>query len=710
MKKLLSLLLALLMASSAASVIGANGSGEPAEGASITTAEAERKLGDINADDSVDILDSIALFRYSMMPDMYAIDYPGTLDMDKNGTVDIDDAVRLFRYSMMPDMFPIEWGDEYVEETPYPVDKLTINGADISEYVIAANAAAGGVMTHAAEELQKYIELTTGVSLPIDLDGVEAGTKRILIDETTVTDNEALHVYSDGDGLVLAGTAKRSCLYAVYNFLETCLNWRFFAEDAETCCETSKIDLSDVDYTFNHSFEIRDIFDNGYFNEDLSVKRYQNGDGKRRKMYNDNPESVKYGGSETRCPNGIHNFWQLAGDDSEGDQPCTNSETVRQNVLTNLRAFLAENPDVKTLHVSQNDNERYCKCEACLADLETYGAPSGAYLEMMNWLCEQLEEEYPEVLLIMFAYRYTMDAPKNIEAHDNVMVEFAIIDFCIQHAITETVCNVDPDQKLIRNNRDVLEQIEAWTKLVKQFYLWDYGLNCRYYYMVFPNFDNMLENYRYLISIGAWGYIYQCNTQADSAEFNVLRDYLLCKITEDPDMTEEEYDNHINEFMECYYGPGWEGIRAYLDLCQKLSEENGECFGFYSCPETIYGDYAFGPYSDDLVEWFDTALEMAETEAQTLHIRRLRLSCEFLRLGAIHYDEMSSGDSKRVRAQKAAIRAFYDECVDLNIKYICEYTDIEFPPISYAGRNPRMWWESGRLDWLFPTYVEKGSN
>ena len=206
MKKILSLLLALLMATSSAAMITAGGADEEA----ALTAAADRVLGDINADGGVDIKDAMDLFQHSMLPDLFPIDYPGTIDFNKDGNVDIADALYLFQYSMMPDMFPIEWGD-IVEETPYPVDRLTINGANIGEYVIATNAAAGGVMTHAANELQKYIELTTGVKLEIDADGVEAGTKRILIDETTVTDNEFVHIYNDADGIVLAGTAKRSC-------------------------------------------------------------------------------------------------------------------------------------------------------------------------------------------------------------------------------------------------------------------------------------------------------------------------------------------------------------------------------------------------------------------------------------------------------------------------------------------------------------------
>ncbi len=599
---------------------------------------------------------------------------------------------------------------ETEDPNPAPINYLTINGIDISEYVIATNAAAGGVMTHAATELQKYIELTCGVLLEIDYDGVEAGTKRILIDETTVTDNEKVHIYNDADGIVLAGTAKRSCLYAVYNLLQEKLNWRFFAEDAEVCYEEDRIDLSNLDYTFKPSFEIRDIYDLGYYDPYLSTKRYINGDGQRHEMYPDNPESVKFGGSETRCPNGIHNIGYLSGRDASQTQPCTNNEYVRKAILKSLRDFLAENPDVKTLHVSQEDHERYCKCDKCLADLEAYGTPAGAYLEMMNWLCEQLEDEYPNVLLIMFAYRYTMDAPKNIEAHKNVMVEFAIIDFCHQHAMTEDLCNPDPDQTLIRSNADVLAQIEAWTQIVDQFYLWDYGANFRYYYMPYPTFDVLLANYKYLIEIGAWGFIYQCNTQAPNAEFGVLRDYLVCKIVDNPDMTEEEYNNHINEFLACYYGPGWENIRAYFDLLHEIANENGECFGVYSNPEKIYGDYAFGPYSDQMREWFNNAIAAAETEAQLLHLRRLRISCDFLRLGAIHADVYASNDYKAIRQQRNDVKQLYNDCKDLGIIYICEYKDYKLPDSIDYSANPRTWWENGRYPWLFNTYVEKVVN
>ena len=100
---------------------------------------------------------------------------------------------------------------EIIPETPYALDCFRINGCDIREYVIVSDTSKGGVMTTAANELQKYIELTCGVKLNIVEGSVPAGTKRILIDgEVKIhTDNDSWGVYTDADGLVLAGTAKR---------------------------------------------------------------------------------------------------------------------------------------------------------------------------------------------------------------------------------------------------------------------------------------------------------------------------------------------------------------------------------------------------------------------------------------------------------------------------------------------------------------------
>ncbi len=71
--------------------------------------------GDITGDESLDIRDAIALFRYSMMPDLYPVTYSGSMDFNKDGSVDITDVITLFRHSMMPDLYPLEEEGVYAD-------------------------------------------------------------------------------------------------------------------------------------------------------------------------------------------------------------------------------------------------------------------------------------------------------------------------------------------------------------------------------------------------------------------------------------------------------------------------------------------------------------------------------------------------------------------------------------------------------------------
>jgi len=67
----------------------------------------EYRLGDINGDNKIDLTDSILLFRHSMLPNIYPINYIGDMDYDNNGSIDIGDAIILFMHSMIPDLYPL---------------------------------------------------------------------------------------------------------------------------------------------------------------------------------------------------------------------------------------------------------------------------------------------------------------------------------------------------------------------------------------------------------------------------------------------------------------------------------------------------------------------------------------------------------------------------------------------------------------------------
>lgn len=570
-----------------------------------------------------------------------------------------------------------------------PIEKLTVNGIDISKFVITVNGSASSTTAFAASELQKYIKLAVGIEIPV-LNQVDAGTKRILIDDTTIAANDSIfRHHTDADGLVIEGDSVRGAIYSVYHFLEQRLNWRFFASDTEVCYPAHHIDLSHIDYEFRHRYEIRDFFFYDYNKSpETCLKRYLNANNAIKAITN---SYIEY------TPLGIHNFGRLSETGGGSDtNPCLNDANVRRTMLKNLRKFMEENPDCKVIQVSQNDTPRHCQCEKCLADEAYYGAPSGIIVDCMNDLLEQLTKDYPDLKIVTFAYNYSILAPKNIVCHPNLVIEFAPIDMCQQHSLNYGRCHTDDNEypgskhpTLMTDNQVLKGEISKWAKICNTFFLYDYGLNCRYYYSPYPTINNLWENYQIFNSIGAWGYVNLSNPHRPSAEFGELRAYLTTKLLEDADMTKEAFENHINEFLAAFYGPGWEIIREFYDFIHSLSAKHNACFCLYNSPEQMFGEFAFAPYSDQLVEWFDKAEAMAETDAQLLHIRRLRIGMDYVRIGSIHYDEMHSGDPARVQAMIAQVEGLYHAIHALGVDYITEYAPIA--EITDFTMNPREW-------------------
>ncbi len=51
-----------------------------------------------------------------------------------------------------------------------------------------------------------------------------------------------------------------------------------------------------------------------------------------------------------------------------------------------------------------------------------------------------------------------------------------------------------------------------------------------------------------------------------------LRAYAYAKLTWNPYMSEKEYERHINEFLQGYYGERWKHIRRYLEIWAEATD------------------------------------------------------------------------------------------------------------------------------------------
>ena len=114
--------------------------------------------------------------------------------------------------------------------------ELVKNGSTNYEIIIPENS--DSLELKSAQELQKYLELKSGVNLPIVSENKSATDYRIWIGNTS--QGKSLHpsaneiiIKTQGNDLIIVGGDPKSSLYAVYTFLENYLGCRFYAPDAE---------------------------------------------------------------------------------------------------------------------------------------------------------------------------------------------------------------------------------------------------------------------------------------------------------------------------------------------------------------------------------------------------------------------------------------------------------------------------------------------
>lgn len=462
-----------------------------------------------------------------------------------------------------------------IEKGP-KIKRLTVGGTDIGNFIAVYPEKPSETLKNAADDLAKYIAESTGKTLRSasegSADAEKEGVRRIVLGRKTKYDTEKVTaarselknngyaIVSDGGDLFLTGDSDTGVMYGVYSFLEDFVGWRFCSSSFETVKAADSVDIPEnVNVSFSPKLIYRDPYwYDTFLNPSFAAKRKINSVLSRNlDGYGD---YVKYAGQF------VHTLGILSGKaHAVNEQPCLTDPEVYETVLGNVRTFLRNNPDAKIISVSQNDSDasgRGCRCENCRAIDEREGTPMGSLLTFVNKIARAVKEEFPGVYVDTLAYRYTRKAPKTIIPEDNVIIRLCSIECCFSHPLAGGC----------ERNREFTEDIEAWSKICKNLFVWDYTTDFLFYEHPFPNLKVIYDNVRYFADHNVIGLFEQGNYQSVSGEFGELRAYLLSKLLWDPDMSRKDYYDYMDGFLEDYYGAGWQYIRRYVDLSAKLAE------------------------------------------------------------------------------------------------------------------------------------------
>ena len=423
---------------------------------------------------------------------------------------------------------------------------------------------------YAAEELSKYLQ-KKGVSVCDDGFPIS-----ITVDPSLEQDGYKIEANLDkNEGMTIRGD-KNGVLYGVYNFLEKYANIRFFTPTLESCPAGDITIPQGLVLAYSPVMKARRLtWHSIQKSADWCVKQGINNC--------DAPLTEEMGGSRLNYGKlFVHTINFLAQTTypypAYGTNPCVTDPEVLDTVIKNVRKALEENPQINIVSVSQNDFEGYCQCPNCKKIEEEEGSPAGPLLRFVNKIAEDIEKDYPHVIVDTLAYKYTQRTPKITKPRHNVCIRLCSISCCFTHPLDREDCP---------RGKKFYDDLVDWGKICDNIHIWDYTTNFHYYISTFANFGVLHKNMKFFAENNVRAMFPQGNSQAPSGEFGELRAYLLAKLMWNPYMSDEEYYGHMDEFLAAYYGKGWEYIRKFIDKTTELAANGG--FAINKADESVGG-------------------------------------------------------------------------------------------------------------------------
>lgn len=259
-----------------------------------------------------------------------------------------------------------------------------------------------------------------------------------------------------------------------------------------------------------------------------------------------------------------------SGNDWVETEPCLTNPDVLKIVTEAVLAELKANPQRENISVSQNDNDKYCRCPGCKAIDDREGTPMGSLLTFVNAVADEVAKHYPNVKVGTLSYWYTRKPPKTIKPRPNVQIQLCSIECCVMHPITDPTCP---------KNVEFCRDMENWGKICPDISVWNYNTNFSNYLLPCPNLRVIEPNIRYFVGHSAKGIFMQAGGDAQGAEISDLRNYLMSGLLWDPNRSGQQL---VNEFLDLHYGKAAEPIRGFLALTHNNAAAKNlhrNCFG-----------------------------------------------------------------------------------------------------------------------------------
>ena len=504
---------------------------------------------------------------------------------------------------------------------------LAVRGRPADACIRIASGA-GPCVRYAADELAAYVRRMTGVLMPVEekpggAEGLKAAELRVR--PGCGLGPEGYRLKASATGLLIEGETPRGVLFGVYGLLETFGGVEWLSWKQTVVPEREEFSVpSGLDATERPALDMRECSFEDARHPDFAAHLRLNGpahgllarhgaDGRHefvrglgrchtlpslmpaKEFFKDHPEY----------------FAMMDGKRVPYGQLCLTNPDVIRIVTERVLERIRKDPVPKYYGVSQADALCWCECERCTAGYDSTGAYSGPLVAFVNQIAFEVEKEFPGKILETLAYRYTRMPPQRIKLRPNVMICFCSFfrDYREPHRVSSYF-----------RSRDLVRELDGWSRLANHLMIWDYSLAVRHYLMPFPDVMTYKDNIKFYLEKGATEMLVLGSGHC--SDFAALKIWLYAKLMWNPD---QDVDALIDRFLAGYYGAAAPLVREYFDSIYALRRNTEKM------PLTFYEEVDDGNLTDEVLEKGIAVLEAAEElvkgdDVRAQNVREARLS------------------------------------------------------------------------------------
>lgn len=505
----------------------------------------------------------------------------------------------------------------------------------------------------AANLLNHFLKEISGTELSIVSESTKIKKGDILIGLKTPENSDLIKditedgflIQSNSNNLSIIGDQGKGALYGVVSLLEDYQGIRYLKEQAYTLTPSSDVSFPEnIIQLENPSFKYRQTQAYSTHTDPiykiwhrLEEPQEEFAAGYWVHTFNKLLPAAEYGEEHPE----YYAFFNGQRHPGTVSQWCLTNDEVFDIVVNRIDSIFKANPDKHIISVSQNDSQIYCQCEKCKAIIDKEGTPAGPIIYFLN----KLAQKYPDKEFSTLAYLFSVPAPKYIKPLPNVNIMLCDIDAYREVTLTENP-----------SGQEFVKEMEAWSKITNNIYVWDYGINFDNYVAPFPNFHILQPNMKLFKKNGATRHFSQI-AGSKGGDFSELRSYIVSKLLWN---VNADVESIMKGFLKDFYG---EAAAPYIYDYIKLRE--GALLGsqiplwIYDTPVT----HKEGMLNDQLMRRYNQLFDKAEDAVKNdpiylARVREERLPLQYSELEIIRtrndIDKSNLGEKVELFRNRAA--------------------------------------------------------